>query len=133
MRLFLYAIIIFVVGSLLMTTAYLETWSVLKARHPEIYGVQRAKPVKTVLPERIAEPPAAVAGTESTANDPKLTTWIHAFGCRLSDTYIYLVFSNGKVIPLHQSELDAAQLEKLKAIIGDIDGYNQKANCGAQT
>lgn len=72
-------------------------------------------------------------------DDPKLTGWIHVFGCPRSsesdrtnwDTI--LVFEDGRIAHLHDGKLDDASRAKLRAYIGDVDGVNIVYDCGPQT
>ena len=72
-------------------------------------------------------------------DDPKLTGWIHVFGCPRSSESDrtnwdkILVFEDGRIAHLHDGKLDDASRAKLRAYIGDVDGVNIVYDCGPQT
>jgi hypothetical protein len=69
-------------------------------------------------------------------DDPKLTGWIHVYGCpratKADRTHVdtILVFSDGRIMHAQDGQLNDAQRAKLAAYIGETEGLNIIYDCG---
>ena len=76
--------------------------------------------------------------TEATPDEKKIsadavvTTFIHILGCPAGKQELFVFFNDhGKTKVLHLMDEQIAPLqETLKKMIGDVDGYNRKFDCG---
>ena len=76
--------------------------------------------------------------TEATPDEKKIsadavvTTFIHILGCPTGKQELFVFFNDhGKTKVLHLMDEQIAPLqETLKKMIGDVDGYNRKFDCG---
>ena len=72
------------------------------------------------------------AQTPAPAEKPVVTAFIHIIGCPAGKQELFIfIAENGKTKVIHMFDEEITQnSEAIKKLIGDVNGYNRKFECG---